>query len=111
MYALSFPTIITDALVLAFGIVGIVQFTGVRIVRRAYLRWGYPTRTFRLTGALELLAAILLAAPNTRSAGVALAAAVNFLAVVLLLKNRAYFLALPGLAVMTALPFALLSVR
>lgn len=111
MHALSFPIIISYALALAFGIIGIIQITGIGFVRRAYLRWGYPARTFRLTGALELLAAILLATSNTRPAGVALAAAVNFLAVVLLLKNRAYFLALPGLAVMTALPFALLSVR
>jgi len=33
---------------------------------------------------------------------------VNFVAVVLLLKNRAYLLALPGLAVTVALPFTLL---
>jgi hypothetical protein len=40
--------------------------------------------------------------------GVAIAATINFLTVVLLLKNRAYVLALPGLAVVATLPLTLL---
>ena len=65
---------------------------------------GLSRTNFSTNRRLELFAAILLATSSARSAGVALAAAVNFIAVILLLKNRAYFLALPGLAVMTALP-------
>ena len=107
MHALSLPIVTTYALVLAFGTVGIIQLSGIGVVRRAYLRWGYPARIFRLTGAMELLAAVLLASSSAHALGVALAAAVNFIAVVLLLKNRAYLLALPGMAVMAALPFTL----
>jgi hypothetical protein len=95
------------ALSLAFGIAGIVQLTGAPIVRRAYLRWGYPERTFRLTGAVELLAAMLLVTPTGRLIGVVLGAGINFVAVVLLLNNRAYLMALPGIVAMAALPLAL----
>lgn len=108
MHAVSLPIVTTYALVLAFGAVGIVQFAGFDFVRRAYLSWGYPARIFRLTGAMELLAAILLATSRVHVAGVLLAAAVNFIAIALLLKNRAYLLALPGMAVMAALPLTLI---
>jgi len=108
MQALPIPIVTAYTLSLAFGIVGIIQFAGIGVVRRAYLRWGYPPRIFRLTGALELLAAILLITSSARPAGVVLAAAVNFIAIVLLLKNRAYLIALPGLAVMAALPLILI---
>jgi hypothetical protein len=91
----------------AFGLAGIMQLAGINIVRDAYLRWGYPAWLCRLTGGMELLAAVLLATTIARPAGVLLAAGVNFVAVALLLKNRAYLLALPGLAAMTALPLAL----
>ena len=111
MHALPMPMFVTYALCLAFGIVGILQLAGIGVVRRAYRRWGYPAHVFRITGALELLAAILLATSGTRPAGVAIAAFVNFIAVCLLLKNRAYLLALPGLAVTAALPLALVTIH
>jgi hypothetical protein len=104
----SLPIATAYTLCLVFGTVGIVQFAGIDIVRRAYLRWGYPAWTVRLTGGVELLAAVLLAISSARPLGVALAAGINFIAVVLLLKNRAYLLALPGIAVTAVLPLALL---
>lgn len=107
MHILSPPIVTTYALSVAFSAAGIVQLAGMGFVRRAYMRWGYPTRVFRMTGALELLAAGLLATSGGHLVGVMLAAAVNFAAVVLLLKNRAYLLALPGVAAMAALPFSL----
>jgi hypothetical protein len=108
VHAVSLPIVTTFALVLTFGVVGTIQLAGFDFVRRAYLRWGHPARIFRLTGAPELLAAILLATSRAHVAGVVLAAAVNFMAVALLLKNRAYLLALPGMAVMAALPLTLI---
>jgi hypothetical protein len=57
---------------------------------------GYPAKAYRLIGAVELLAACLLAIPSIRPVGVAIASAVNFIAVALLLKNREYLLASPG---------------
>jgi hypothetical protein len=108
VHALSLPTVTTHVLILAFGTVGITQFVGIDVVRRAYLRWGYPARIFRLTGGVELLAAILLATSSAHFVGVVLAAGVNFIAVALLLNNREYLLALPGIAVMAALPLTLI---
>ena len=108
MHALSLPVVTAYVLSLVFGIAGFVQLAGLGFVRRAYLRWGYPASLCRRTGALELLSAVLLAISSTRLIGVALAAAINFIAVVLLLENRAYVLALPGLAVTAALPLTLI---
>lgn len=110
MHSLPLPVVVAYVLSLAFGSAGIVQLAGLGGVRAAYLRMGYPARAFRLTGSLELLAACLLAVSSVRPLGVAVATAINFLAVVLLLKNRKYLFALPGMVVMTALPFVLLPV-
>lgn len=111
MTVLPLPIVTTYALVLMFGTAGIIQLTGIAAVRNAYLGMGYPARAFRRIGAVELLAGCLLAIPSVRPVGVAIAAAVNFLAVALLLKNRKYLLASPGMMVMAALPFALLPVH
>ena len=107
MDQLSLPNVVASALCLAFGLAGLVQLAGISFARNAYLRWGYPAWICRLTGAVELLAAILLATTAARWAGVILGAGVNFMAVALLLKNRAYLLALPGMVAMAALPLAL----
>ena len=110
MHPLSLPLTTGYVLAAAFAVAGLVQVSGIGIVRCASLRWNYPPRIFRLTGSVELLAAILLASPSLRPAGVALGALVNFMAVALLLKNRAYLLAVPGMAAMVALPLVLLPV-
>jgi len=102
------PVAVAYLLAAGFAIVGIVQFAGAGFVRRAYRRWQYPPYIFRLTGAVELLAALLLAIPSIRPLGVALGTGINFICVVLLLKNRAYLLSLPGMAVMLALPLIFL---
>jgi len=93
-----------------FGTVGIMQLVGVGAIRATYLRMGYPAKAYRLIGAVELLAACLLAIPSVRPVGIAIAASVNFIAVVLLLKNRKYLLASPGMVAMAAMPFVFLPV-
>ena len=108
MHTLSLPIVTTYAISIAFGIVGVLQFAGVGIVRRSYFRWGYHTHVFRITGALELLAALLLLTSSAHSTGVVCAAVINFITVVLLLGNSAYVLALPGLAIMAVLPLTLI---
>lgn len=110
MHEFSLPIATAYTLCFAFGVVGLVQFAGIDFVRRAYLRWGYPAWTARLTGGVELLSALLLASASARPLGVALAAGINFIVVVLLLKNRAYLLALPGIAVTAVLPIMLLPI-
>ena len=91
------------ALAALFALAGVLQLFGVEPLRRAWLGWGYSPRLYRMMGGLELMGAGLLAMPLTRPWGVALAAAVNFSTVVLLLKNRAYLVALPGIGVAAAL--------
>ncbi len=110
MHDFSLPIVTAYTLSFAFGIVGLAQFAGIYFVRRAYLRWGYPAWLARLTGGVEMLTAVLLATSGARPLGIALAAGINFIAVVLLLKNRAYLLALPGIAVTAVLPLMLLPI-
>jgi len=109
MHGPSIGVVAICFLVLGFGIAGTAQLTAPGFVRRAYQRWGLRPSLFRVIGALELATAIFLAVPNTRIWGVLLAALLNFLAVVMLLKNREYRLALPGLAAQLALVPALLA--
>ena len=110
MNLLSLPIATAYALALVFGTAGIIQLAGAGAVRATYLRMGYPAKAYRLIGAVELLAACLLAIPSIRPVGVAIASAVNFIAVALLLKNREYLLASPGMAAMAAIPFVFLPV-
>ena len=110
VYALSLPIATAYALALTLAVLGFQQLTGLGGFRELCLRWGYSTHLTRVIGALDLLTAILLATSHARLVAVLLAAAVNFFAVVLLLKNRAYLLALPGISMMAALPLTLLRV-
>ena len=110
MYALPLPIATAYALALILTVLGLLQLAGLGGIRDACLRWGYSAHLARVIGALDLLTAILLAISHARLAAVLLAAAVNFVAVVLFLKNRAYLLALPGMTMMAALPLTLLRV-
>jgi hypothetical protein len=108
VHFLPLPVGAAYAISLAFATAGLMQLIGIGVVRRAYLRWDYPVWFYRAMGALELIAALFLATEATRPLGIALVATINFIAVVLLLKNRAYILALPGFAVTAALPLTLI---
>ena len=102
---------ITFALAALFALAGLLQLSGFKPLRRAIGRWGYSRRRMRVNGALQLLAAVLLAIPNTRPVGVALAAAINFSIVVLLLNHRAWAVAMPGVAMAAALLLTLFQWR
>lgn len=52
---------------LAFLAAGVINAAG--RTQGDFVRWGYPPGWGRLTGGLEILAAILIAAPATRTAG------------------------------------------
>ena len=58
---------------IALGVVmigaGIVNFVGPRSVRESFVRWGYPAGFHRVTGALEVVAGLLLLVPATWWAG------------------------------------------
>lgn len=108
MPASTFAIAATPVLVLAFGAAGLVQVIAPGFVRRAYRRWGLRPQQHRAIGTLQLLTAAFLAVPNTRLWGVILAGLLNFFVVVMLLKNREYGWALPGLALQVVLWPALL---
>jgi hypothetical protein len=109
MHASSFDMAVTFTLALAFGIAGAVQLIAPGFVRRAYWRWELRPQLNRVIGLLELLAACFLVTPTTRLWGVVLAGLLNFLAVVMLLKNREYGWAIPGLAAQIALAPAMMA--
>ncbi|HEY2444792.1 MAG TPA: DoxX family protein [Rhizomicrobium sp.] len=96
-------SLIAMAIAVMFGVSAFVHLLGPDFIRDAYRRWNFPPMFHRVTGILELLAAIFLALPATRIWGVALAALVTFVAVVTLLNNRQYAWTLPGFLVLAAL--------
>ena len=104
-------TTVFDALLLAtiFAASGLVHLSGAGFVRRAYERWQFPPKFYRVTGILNLAAAIFLAAPITRIWGAVLAALVTFFAVVTLLNHRQYAYSLPGILMLAALIPAMLA--
>ena len=109
MQPISFPDIILLAVCIAFGAAGIVHIVGPGVVRRAYQRWGYLWPIYRVIGILELMVAVTLTIHKTREAVIILGGAINFVAVVSLLKNREYGWALPGVVVAIALPVMLVA--
>lgn len=107
VFSLGFAT--TFALVAQLGVAGFVQIIAPGFVRRAYQRWGMRPQSYRVSGALQLLAAYFLAMPSTRLWGIAMACILNFIAVVVILGHREYGWALPGFAAQIALFLALLA--
>ncbi len=98
-------TTVLDALALSaiFSISGLVQLSGAGFVRRAYERWQFPPKFYRVAGVVNLLAAAFLATPITRIWGAVLAAMIIFFAMVTLLNNRQYGYSVPGLLILFAL--------
>jgi hypothetical protein len=109
MYDLFVFGLIAWALSGVFALSGLVHLAGPRFIRRAYERWNFPPKFYRVTGCVELLAAGFLADPRTRIWGVVLAGLVTFISVVTLLNNRQYAYTLPGILVLVALVPASLS--
>jgi len=101
--ALFNPVAFAETLAIGFGVAGAVQWLGLGFVRRAYQRWDFPPRQYRVTGTLEMIAAGLLLMPVTRFWGIVLAGLITFGAVVTLLKNGQYTWAIPGIAILVAL--------
>ena len=105
-----FPVTVADLLSLVFGLAAVVQLAGPGFVQRAYERWNFPRKFYRVTGFVELLIAFFLATPQTRVWGIALGYLVTFVAVVTLLANRQYAWSAPGIVLMAALVPAALDV-
>jgi hypothetical protein len=83
---------------------------GPRFLDDAFEKWNYGTLARLVTGALEITAALMLAHPEMRGWGIALAALIMFGAVITLLRHEQYLCAIPSIALMVALVPATLSV-
>jgi hypothetical protein len=92
-----------------FGVVGVVHLAGPRQLTTLLARLEYPRGFHRVIGVYALLTALFLALPPTRIWGVAAAGFVLFAGIVGLLNKRRYMTAMPAMALLAALPFALAS--
>jgi uncharacterized membrane protein len=108
---LSSPfSVLAFALAVVFCVIGFIHLLGPRFLRDAFEKWNYGTRVRLLTGALEIMAALMLAHPELRGWGIALAALIMFGAVITLLRHEQYLCAAPSMALMAALIPAALAV-
>ncbi|MGO7211299.1 DoxX family protein [Rhizobium ruizarguesonis] len=77
-------------LVVAFSSAGLVNAIGTSGTRSDFARWGYPLWWGIVTGALEVLSAVLIALPVSRLGGMALGAVIIGAAVFTVLRHRDY---------------------
>jgi uncharacterized membrane protein YphA (DoxX/SURF4 family) len=103
MNAISFPFLIAWLVGAILMVVGFINIAGLRKVREAYARLEFPPRFYLVAGILEVTAAALLAIPEMRLWGIALAGLIIFGAVVTLFNHRRYVFAVPGIILMIAL--------
>jgi hypothetical protein len=95
-------TLLAWLLVLAFLGAGVVNAVGAGAIKEDFVRWGYPRWWNLVTGALEVMAAALIALAVTRAAGLGLAAVICLAAVATVVWKKEYGHAAPGV-VLTAL--------
>ena len=77
-------------LVAGFFGAGLFNAFGTPATQRDFARWGYPRWWGRLTGALEMVCAALIALPVSRMVGLALGALIIAAAVLTVLRHRDY---------------------
>lgn len=91
-------------LIVTFFVVGgVINCAGSTGIRAGFERWGYPPYMHLITGALELLSALLMAVPATRLPGQALALGVMMAALATVLRHRDYRHAVPPALTIVAL--------
>jgi len=71
--------------------------------------WVAGRNANRVMGSFSFLAAVLLAVPQLRLWGVAVAAFALFGTTVMLLERRRYFYAMPGILLLGTLPFSVVA--
>ena len=103
MFEASFPLLAVWANAAFFAVAGLVNVTAFAAVREAYARWDIPVSFYRTLGVVEIIAASLLAMPQLRALGIAMAAPIMFGAIVMLLNHRLYRYAVPAVLVLVAL--------
>ena len=97
-------------LVAAFFGAGLVNAFSAPATKSSFVRWGYPPWWGRVTGGLEIAAAVLVAFPGSREEGLILGAAIIAAAVLTVLRHRDFthlaplggFVALIGFAAISS---------
>ena len=89
-----------------FAIAGLAFFADPGPLSKLLGEWVYGRNTNRVFGSFSILAAVLLAIPQLRLWGVAVAAFVLFGSTVMLLERRKYLHALPTILLLGTLPFS-----
>jgi hypothetical protein len=84
-----------------FLLAGFINVIGTSATRRDFAMWGFPAWWGRLTGALEIVSAVLIALPASRLIGLALGAVIVVAALVTVLRHRD-FKHLPPLGIFVA---------
>jgi len=103
-------SVLAACLAVVFWVIGVTHLLGPRFLRDAFEKWNYGTLVRLVTGTLEVLAALMLAHPELRGWGIALAGLIMFGAVITLLNHEQYLCAVPSIALMVALVPAILAV-
>jgi hypothetical protein len=75
-------------LVAAFFGAGLFNAIGSQGAQSDFARWGYPRWWCFFTGGVEILSAVLIALPATRTVGLALGAVIIAAAVMTVLRHR-----------------------
>ena len=88
----------------AFFGAGLFNAIGSAATQASFVRWGYPAWWCRVTGALEIAVAVLVALPAARAVGLALGALIVAAAVVTIVRRRefSHLAPLGGLLVLLA---------
>src|SRR5215831_9872678 len=110
MHDTSIFSVLAASLAVLFWAIGFTHLLGPRFLRNAFEKWNYGAYVRVLTGCLEIAAALMLAHPELRGWGIALAGLVMFGAVITVLSHEQYLIAIPSVALMLALIPATLAV-
>ena len=111
MFGISFAWMSLDVLILFFVFSAFCHLVGLRDDARSLEKLNLPRHFYLVTGAVELLTALLLIMPQTRVWGVAPGYMVTFSVVVMLLGRSRYAWSAVHIVVMAALvPAVLLAV-
>ena len=111
MFQFSPYAVIPIALAWIFAAIGFFHMLAPGRLVATYRQWGYPPAFPVVAGLLNITAAVLMAYPERRLFGVALAAIILFVSNVMLIGRNHYLGAVPGIILLLALPFAAATTR
>ncbi len=111
MRRVAWHRLISIALAILFLIAGVMNLFPSPELSADYARWGYPAWFSRVTGLLELLAALMLLLPAFRMKGILLGGMIAAAALCTLLLNGELAHALAPLLLLAGLAAAALLVR